>query len=805
MYLFNFFLLIKYFLVILFLYINNSACSINEKNQNAFISNIIYSPIKQKEFCSYNNTKSIFILLNDSSIFFSLENPFSLVNLTQKFFSLAKTEFQEYSETLTSDSNIGKPYKLFRSPVDSSLIFVIGSLGFNWVIENCGNNIYSIFTERTINDFVFHPTEKSWCLFSAFSMCSDYIHQPCKIVNELYFSNNLVKQYKLLKGYVTNFSWGIGNGTKAQTDIPKERILLTFENRGRDNQTDLSAWNYKVDFAYSDDFFLTTNFGLRKGNKFIFNKNYLYVTKVIDQENNEILLYTAAPDHKKYNLTPIDQNHSDYKVYSYYFNSIEDHFVYLFLNTYNIKSQFGSIYRSNYNGINFSLILKYNIRIGNGLSDFEKIKCLKGVYIANVVNEDYINQLNSEISKLTNINANKAPSYFDNIKTVITLNQGTTWHEIHAPKTDKNKNDIKCGRFCFLHLYSYSSDLPPILSDEEAPGIIIANGNIGDFLDYSYSNVGVFLSRDGGINWAEIEKGPHVFAIGNHGMLLLMAKYSTPTNEIQYSIDDGEIWNTLNISNSGQSIEIKHIFKDNNQNKKYSNIFYISGKISHTNQNVLIHLNMDQFYFPPCKTDDFEIWSPSTSMDNRNKCLMGEEISFMRKKIGKGCISKEGFSHPLSSKPCECTRLDFDCDEGYKRDELTNKCIIKEQEYLINNIPEICEGYYKISKGYVKTPGNVCIKGGEFESMYIECPHTFLDKMLKYVFYFAIFLLGSILCYVVFKTYFEDLFEKIKEFFFQKKAEFSSISINTIDKIHSLGLEGNDADDSEKKKLIGCN
>ena len=806
MYLFNFFLLIKYFLLILFLFINNSGCSINEKIQNTLITNVIYSPIKQKEFCSFNNTKSIFILLNDSSIFFSLENPFSLVNLTQKFFSLAKTEFQMYSETLTSDSNIGKPYKLLKSPVDSSLIFVIGSLGFNWVIEDCGNNIYSIFTERTINDFVFHPTEKNWCLFSAFSLCSDYIHQPCKVVNELYFSNNLVKQYKLLKGYVVDFSWGIGNGTQIQKNIPKERILLTFENRGRDNQTDLSTWNYKVDFAFSDDFFLTTNFEIRKGNKFMYNKSYLFVSKVIDQENSEILLYIAIPDHTKYKLIPIDPRHNEYKVYSYYFNTIEEHFVYLFLNTYSIKSPFGNIYRSNYNGINFSLVLKYNIKIGNGLNDFEKIKSLKGVYIANVVNEEYINQLNTEISKLTNINSNNKPSYFDNIKTVITLNQGDTWHEIQAPKKDKNNKEIKCGQFCFLNLYSYSSNLPPILSDEEAPGIIIANGNIGRFLDYSYSKVGVFLSRNGGVNWIEIEKGPHVFAIGNHGTLLLMAKYMTPTREIQYSIDDGVTWNRINISNFDQNIEIKNIFKDNNRNKNYLNIYYISGKISQTNQHVLIYLNMEKINFPLCKTDDFEIWSPSTSLNDQNKCLMGEELIFMRKKKGKGCISKEGFKNPISTKRCDCTRLDFECDEGYIRDELTNKCIIKEeQNYLITNIPEICEGYYKISKGYVKTLGNVCINGGEFESMYIECPHTFLDKVLKYVFYCAIFILGSILCYILFKTYFDELLEKIKELLFQKKPVFSNISINTIDKNHTLPLEGNDIDDNEKKKLISSN
>ena len=31
--------------------------------------------------------------------------------------------------------------------------------------------------------------------------------------------------------------------------------------------------------------------------------------------------------------------------------------------------------------------------------------------------------------------------------------------------------------------------------------LIIGNGNVGRYIDYKYTNVGLFLSRDGGITW----------------------------------------------------------------------------------------------------------------------------------------------------------------------------------------------------------------------------------------------------------------------------------------------------------------
>ena len=33
-----------------------------------------------------------------------------------------------------------------------------------------------------------------------------------------------------------------------------------------------------------------------------------------------------------------------------------------------------------------------------------------------------------------------------------------------------------------------------------------------------------YLSRDGGLTWAEIKKGPYVYEFGDHGGLIVMSK-----------------------------------------------------------------------------------------------------------------------------------------------------------------------------------------------------------------------------------------------------------------------------------------
>jgi hypothetical protein len=56
-----------------------------------------------------------------------------------------------------------------------------------------------------------------------------------------------------------------------------------------------------------------------------------------------------------------------------------------------------------------------------------------------------------------------------------------------------------------------------------AIGIIIGCGNVGQYLSLKPDEVNTYLSRDGGLSWFEISKGSHIYEIGDHGGLIVMA------------------------------------------------------------------------------------------------------------------------------------------------------------------------------------------------------------------------------------------------------------------------------------------
>jgi len=80
---------------------------------------------------------------------------------------------------------------------------------------------------------------------------------------------------------------------------------------------------------------------------------------------------------------------------------------------------------------------------------------------------------------------------------------------------------------CSLHLNMYSNNdqtYAPPYSQESAIGIVMAVGNLGDKVDFERgSKKGTFLSRDGGLTWAEIAKIPLIYEFGDHGGLLVAA------------------------------------------------------------------------------------------------------------------------------------------------------------------------------------------------------------------------------------------------------------------------------------------
>jgi len=136
---------------------------------------------------------------------------------------------------------------------------------------------------------------------------------------------------------------------------------------------------------------------------------------------------------------------------------------------------------------------------------------------------------------------------YANIRSYITHNKGGKWELIKAPVKDSEGNKIDCflEEGCSLNLEIYSSNgrYAPPYSQESSIGIIMAVGNVGYELDRKRPDrINTYLSRDGGLNWNEVKKGAHIYEIGDHGGLIVMAEHDKPTREIYYSFNEGKTW-----------------------------------------------------------------------------------------------------------------------------------------------------------------------------------------------------------------------------------------------------------------------
>ena len=94
------------------------------------------------------------------------------------------------------------------SPIDKTLLIFLGTHGINWVLEDCARRgIKALNHGRKIQEYIFHPTERNWGLASAFTLCEDFVDEPCRYYKELYITKDLGNTWELLASYVVQFSW----------------------------------------------------------------------------------------------------------------------------------------------------------------------------------------------------------------------------------------------------------------------------------------------------------------------------------------------------------------------------------------------------------------------------------------------------------------------------------------------------------------------------------------------------------------------------------------------------------------------
>ena len=99
-----------------------------------------------------------------------------------------------------------------------------------------------------------------------------------------------------------------------------------------------------------------------------------------------------------------------------------------------------------------------------------------GVYIANVKNDN--------ISKIIKIEEFDIISY-------ITFNNGGSWSRLQLNNQ-------------YLNIHANYDYFPLFYSSKSIPGLIIANGNIGDYLSKSSHEINTYISKDDGLNWKEV-------------------------------------------------------------------------------------------------------------------------------------------------------------------------------------------------------------------------------------------------------------------------------------------------------------
>jgi hypothetical protein len=523
--------------------------------------------------------------------------------------------------------------------------------------------------------------------------------------------------------------------------VPKERILLTHEPRGKGDQKH-AGWNYKVDFVYSDDFFKTQKVAASKGNKFMLTKNYLFVAQVVDQSAQEVMLLTANSQDVVYDMKPIETSSSKFREHSYTFLDTSEESVLLHINHFGEYSKFGHIYISDAAGLSYSQSLKYNVRSSNGQCDFEKVNSLEGLFIANSYDPEYMKDADQQLEeqehdeeesmdeKKTKKSEMK-DAYKDFITTVITYNKGGSWRRIKAPDRDSEGKKYECEGDCYLNLHGISGDYPPFYSVDSAAGIIIANGNVGKYLSHEQGETSTYLTRDGGLNWFEIRKNPHIYEIGDHGALIIIADTLNPTNTIYYSWDEGLSFQDLRISD--ENFMIENVIIEPSSTGQH---FIVYGKQTKKGKKkgVVIGVDFSSLHEPQCRNpdnpdaadSDYEKWTPNDGIAG-HECLLGRKVIYIRRKREAQCYNGLDFERKTIVENCSCTEEDFECDFGFYRSGPSEPCTRadkKDSEIEIQKPPANCNGYYTISKGYRRIPGDTCVNGLNYDPYVVPCPYS---------------------------------------------------------------------------------
>ncbi|CAH2352830.1 vacuolar protein sorting/targeting protein 10 [[Candida] railenensis] len=469
----------------------------------------------------------------------------------------------------------------------------------------------------------------------------------------------------------------------------------------------------KIKLISSDDYFKTEKVHFENIVGSAFTGNFFVVATV--KEENQSLRAKVTVDGLNFADADFPSNINVNANQAYTILDAMTESVFMHVTTNNVEGhEFGAILKSNSNGTSYVLSLDHVNRDRKGYVDYDRIDGLEGTIIANTVE---------------NANEVRTKKESKKLKTQISHNDGAEWSYLTPPTVDSKGKKYSCiGSSiakCSLNLHGYTerADYRDTFSSASATGLIIGVGNVGEFLE-SYSSAATFISKDGGITWKEISSGVHMWEYGDRGTILVLIKSKEPTQNILYSLDEGDTWidykfyeepiNVLDLATVPSDTSRKFLVFAHDKSEG-RNTLSISFDFSN------VHKRQCQLDLDNPDNDDFEYWTPKHPKLPDN-CLFGHESYYLRRAVGHNdCFIgsaplKEGFK---TIRNCSCTRRDFECDYNFYGDT-DGTCKLVPGLSASDRQSESCkkEGAFEYFEptGYRKIPLSTCVGGKAYDS-----------------------------------------------------------------------------------------
>jgi len=694
---------------------------------------------------------------------------------------------------------------MYVSPADPSNIFFMGKHHDNWFTTDMGKTYQH--SPLGLSDIRMHPNKAGWILGAGLSEgCKAKTRDSANACyKSLYYSKDLGLHWTRAVDYIVQFDWAptIGKKDKAGRYVSDDLIYATYYSEKVGDQK-FGFWDKRIDFVATSDYFKYTKVLVKHGNRFIFgDHNYLFVAQVNPVREEEVFLQVSRD-----NVTHLHFERARLPVvlreHSYTILDTSEGSVFLHVNhqPFQEGAYAGHVYVSDWSGLLYTLSLPYNARSADGKCDFEKVEGIEGIYLANFIDEDDMDQWEAQERKRGRSPDKNTRKNRLRTKTVITLDKGAKWDFLTAPKVDSQGKSIECTG-CSLHLHGITDQFGPFYTSKSATGLVIATGVVGHYLEEKPDQINTYLSRDAGLSWMEVAKGSHIYEFGDHGGLIVMARDSISTTEILYSWNEGLSWSTYKISE--EPLQVENIIIEKNALSQQFTVYGWQGEVG-----VMVFLDFSELHERPCigheapdtEKSDYETWSPSDGRPD-SKCLLGHTVSYTRRKRDRECFNPEEFERGVELEHCQCTEADFECDYGFQRKTTKAGEPYGECEPLANQpAHQDFSGYIyqtcgRQTKGYRRVPGDTCIGGQQWDAVEKPCSSTstgFGTTILA-----ILFLIAIVWVVVTASTkydWFDSWMQRMKSWFSYQHVD-RQIEVDTVEEDDGYFNDGVDAPPKE--------